>query len=212
MERRDLLRALSAAGALALLPSEAVAAWARVATGLRPAAGLSEAQLALINTIGDTIIPRTDSPGAVDVNVAAFIDVIVSENFSDADRAAFIAGLDAIDADAKANGGAPFGELPPSARGATIASLESAPDRRVEPQRTYWRLKGLIVHGYFTSETVMKEVLMVQVMPGAFDGNAPHTLSAPRDRDESLRSSAENQSARSAAENGSSRSAAENIV
>lgn len=202
MERRDLLKALSAAGALALLPSEAVAAWARVATGLRPAAGLSEAQLALINALGDTIIPRTDSPGAADVNVAAFIDVIVSENYTDADRAAFMAGLDAIEADAKGNGGAPFGELAPQARGAAIERLESAPDRRVEPQRTYWRLKGLIVHGYFTSETVMRDVLKVQVMPGAFDGNAPHIASALRDHDESLRSSAENQSARSAAEHG----------
>ena len=175
MERRDLLKALGAAGALALVPSDAMAAWARVASGLKPAAGLSEAQLALINAIGDTIIPRTDSPGAADVNVAAFIDIIVSENYPDAERTAFVAGLDAIDADAKANGG-PFMDATPQARGATIARIEAAQDRRGEPQRTYWRLKGLVVHGYFTSEPVMKDVLKVQVMPGAFVGDAPHRV------------------------------------
>jgi hypothetical protein len=84
MERRDLLRAFGAATALALLPHDAVAAWARVATGLRPTDGLTEAQLALIGAIGDVIIPRTDTPSASDVGVPAFVDVVVSENYGDA--------------------------------------------------------------------------------------------------------------------------------
>lgn len=182
MERRDLLKALGAAGALALVPHEAVAAWARVASGLRPAAGLTEAQLALVRAVADTLIPRTDTPGAADVNVAAFVDIIVSENYSDADRAAFVTALDAIEADTKTYSGSAFVDLTPTARGAAIERMETASDRRVEPQRTYWRLKGLIVHGYFTSEPVMKDVLKVQVMPGAFDGNAPHVVkSTPSD-------------------------------
>ena len=51
MERRDLLKAFGAATALALLPGEAVAAWARVASGLRPANGLSGQQLGLVGKI-----------------------------------------------------------------------------------------------------------------------------------------------------------------
>jgi hypothetical protein len=34
-------------------------------------------------------------------------------------------------------------------------------------------LKGLIIHGYFTSEAVMKRVLHTEIMPGRFDGAAP---------------------------------------
>lgn len=156
MNRRDLLRSVGAATALALLPHDAVAAWGRVAAGLRPVNGLTDAQLALVGTIADTILPRTTSPGATDVGVPAFVDVIVSENYSDAERAALVAGLDAI-----------------AAGGLTVEALESATDRRAQPARTYWRLKGLIVHGYFTSEPVMKNVLKVEVMPGRFDGSAP---------------------------------------
>jgi hypothetical protein len=195
MERRDLLKAIGAAGALALLPSEAVAAWARVASGIKPVAGLTEAQIALINAIADTIIPRTDTPGAVDVNVSAFIDVMVHEQYSDTLKAEFLAGLDAIENDAKTNGGASFAELTPQARGSAVERIEAVRDRRAEPQRTYWRLKSLIVHGYFTSEPVMKDVLKVQVMPGAFDGNAPHIVPP-----------------RSGAENGPARRAADNAV
>jgi len=40
--------------------------------------------------------------------------------------------------------------------------IEAVTDRRTDPARTYWRLKGLVVHGYFTSEPVMKNVLKVR--------------------------------------------------
>ena len=172
MERRDLLRAFGAATALALLPHDAVAAWARVASGLRPTDGLTDAQLALVGAIADTIIPRTDTPSATDVGVPAFVNVVVAENYADAERTAFLAGLDAMEAQAK-NSGAAFVDLAPAARANVIEALESANDRRAEPNRTYWRLKSLIVHGYFTSEPVMKNVLKFEVMPGKYDGAAP---------------------------------------
>lgn len=180
MERRDLLRAFGAATALALLPHDTIAAWARVATGLRPSAGLSDAQLALVGAISDVIIPRTDTPSATEVLVPAFVDVVVSENYDDAERAAFLAGLDAIDAQAKNAGGAAFADLAPAARASAIEAFERAGDRRSEPNRTYWRLKGLIVHGYFTSEPVMKKVLKVEIMPGRFEGAAPMPPKAAR--------------------------------
>ena len=60
-----------------------------------------------------------------------------------------------------------FGELT-----SQVAAIESG-ERRSEPGRTYWRLKGLVVHGYFTSEQVSKDVLKVQITPGKFDGAAP---------------------------------------
>jgi hypothetical protein len=168
MQRRDLLRAFGAATALALLPNEdAVAAWTRVATGVRPASGLTDAQLALVGSIADTIIPRTDTPSATDVGVPAFVDVIVTENYTDDERASFVAGLDAISA-----------QLGTGTVGAAIEAIEGSPDRRGEPGRTYWRLKGLIIHGYFTSQPVMKNVLKVEVMPGRFDGNAPMPVKA----------------------------------
>jgi hypothetical protein len=173
MQRRDLLRAFGAATALAFIPYDAVAAWTRVAGGIRPAAGLSDAQLALVGAIADTILPRTDAPGATDVGVPAFVNVIVGENYTDADRAAFLAGLDAIDAQAQRANNGTLASLSVETRAQVIDAIEHAPSRRDEPARTYWRLEGLIVHGYFTSERVSKDVLHVEVMPGRFEGSAP---------------------------------------
>ena len=172
MQRRELLRVLGATTALSLVkaPHEAAAAWARVVSGARGLGGLSEAQLALVAGIADVIIPRTDTPSATDVKVPAFVDVMVSENYSDTERTSFVAGLDAIDAHLKANGGL---AVDSAGKSAAIESLEALTDRRSEPARTYWRLKDLVIYGYFTSEPVMKDVLHVEVMPGKFDGAAP---------------------------------------
>jgi len=173
MERRDLLRALASAAALSVLPNEkALAAWSRLATGTATTNGLSDAQMALVRAMADTIIPRTDTPSATDVGVHRFVEVIVSEYAKDEDRTKFLAGLDAIDARARTESSAVFAELSPEARGKMIESLESG-SRDVDPAQTYWRLKGLVVHGYFTSEPVMKDVLKVVVMPGKFEGAAP---------------------------------------
>jgi hypothetical protein len=176
MERRDFLRALASSAALSLLPSDrALAAWSRVAAGASPTNGLHDAQMALVRAVADTILPRTASPSATDVGVHDFVNVIVAEYSKDDERTAFLAGLDAIDARAKSESGAAFADLSPDARGKTIASLETG-SRDAEPARTYWRLKGLVVHGYFTSEPVMKQVLKVEVMPGRFEGAAPVQL------------------------------------
>jgi hypothetical protein len=175
MERREVLRAFGATAALSLLPRNAHAVWELVAA--RPAAtALTPAQLALVNAVGDTILPRTDTPGASDVGVAAWVDVLVAEYYSDEDKATFLAGLDAIDAAAKAAAGSALTDLSVDARDTVITSIEASTDRRSEPARTYWRLKGLVIHGYFTSERVQKDVLKTNIMPGRFVGDAPHVV------------------------------------
>lgn len=140
------------------------------------AGALTDGQLAIVSAIADTILPRTDSPGATDVGVPAFVDAVVSENFDDGERAAFVSGLDALDGLARSSGGVGFADLAPDARATAIGAIEADANHHAEPAHTYWRLKGLIVHGYFTSEPVMKDVLHVQVMPGKFDGAAPMPL------------------------------------
>jgi hypothetical protein len=176
MERRELLRALASAAALtALSPNKALAAWSRVASGIPLANELSPAHMALVRAIADTIIPRTDTPSATDVGVHEFVDVIVNEFLPDTERTAGLAGLDAIDARARTESDVAFAQLNAEKRSVMIDSLEKG-DRGVEPSRTYWQLKGLVVHGYFTSEPVMRDVLKVSVMPGKFEGAAPVTI------------------------------------
>jgi len=175
MKRRELLRALASAAALAVVPDKTVAAWSRVASGIPLQNALSPAHLALVRAIADTIIPRTNTPGATDVGVHKFVDVIVNEYLTDTERVAALAGLDTIDARARTESNVTFAELSNDKRSMMIDGFETG-DRGAEPSQTYWRIKGLIVHGYFTSERVMRDVLKVNVMPGKFEGAAPVTI------------------------------------
>lgn len=176
MKRRELLRALASAAALAAIPDKNLAAaWSRVASGIPLQNALSPAHLALVRAIADTIIPRTDTPSATDVGVHKFVDVIVNEYLTDAERVAALGGLDAIDARARSESNAAFAQLSAEKRSAMIDSFEKG-DRSAEPSQTYWRLKQFVVHGYFTSERVMRDVLKVTVMPGKFEGAAPVTI------------------------------------
>jgi hypothetical protein len=54
-----------------------------------------------------------------------------------------------------------------------MTSLDRPDDRETPEARAYARLKRLVVHGYFTSERVQKEVLKTEIMPGRFEGNVP---------------------------------------
>ena len=172
MERRDLLRALASATALTVLPHRTLEAWSRVASGGVVTDGLNDAQMALVRAVADTIIPRTDTPSATDVGVHRFIDVIVAEYATDEDRKTFLEGLEQLDARALSESRVVFADLSPDAKGKFIASLEGG-QRNGQPAQTYWRLKGLVVHGYFTSEPIMVDVMKTKVMPGKFEGAAP---------------------------------------
>ena len=174
MERRELLHALGAAAAATLMPRTARAAWDRVAAAPHaPPRALTDDRAALVAALADAIIPRTDTPGATDVGVPAFIDVIVAEFYDDDVRATFLSGLDLIGAKARLTGAASFAEMPAAARAALLDSLDQPTDREAPEARAWERLKGLVIHGYFTSEPVQRDVLHTVILPGRFDGNAP---------------------------------------
>lgn len=174
MERREMLRTLGAAAAFTLMPRTAQAAWETVAAAPHaPPRVLVDDRSALVASLADAIIPRTDTPGATDVGVPAFIDVIVAEYYSDEERTPFLAGLDAITARIKSVGDASFAAMSPDAQKLLLDLLDKPADRQAPEARAWSRLKGLVVHGYFTSEQVQKDVLKTVIMPGRFDGNAP---------------------------------------
>lgn len=188
MHRRDLLRATAAAAALSLLPRQVHAAWARAVaepSGVLARSALTPNQRSLIAALADTIIPRTDTPGATDVGVPAFIDVIVADYYSDAERAEFLAGVDAMDSLARTMTGQAFAALGDAGLTAVMDALDKPADRNTAAVRGYGRIKGLVLHGYFTSERVQRDVVKTEIWPGRYDGSAPvpTRVSAPGARD-----------------------------
>src|SRR2546426_9115175 len=59
---------------------------------------LSPAQLELVATIAEHIIPQTDTPGARGAGVHRFVDTLLSDHYPTEERDRFLAGLADVDA------------------------------------------------------------------------------------------------------------------
>jgi len=177
MQRRELLAALGAGAAASLLAPLTADQRLAVARNLhaqaKPGGFLSGAQRELIVRIADTILPRTATPSASDVQVPAFIERLLTDWQTEAERSELLAGLAAFDQRCEASRGSRFASLTPQAQTAAIAEVDGKQGKKGSPEAAYATLKGMVVYGYFTSERVMKEVLKVRVIPGRFDGCAP---------------------------------------
>ena len=105
MDRRELLRMLATGGLLQLAPAKLLAVLGE-ARSLRESQAaprtLSAHEYATVKTMAEMIIPRTDTPGAADVGVAEFIDLILSEWYDEVERRRFLAGLADVDARSRA--------------------------------------------------------------------------------------------------------------
>ena len=178
MQRRELLKVIGAAAALPFVPARADAA-VRYAESLhrRLAASpsamlrvLSPEQNELVTMIAEMIIPETDTPGATTVRVNEFVDLLLAEWSKDDDRARFLAGLDAIDHEARASYGRRFVELGPAERALTLTALDGAREASEGAGFAFGHLKRLTVYGYFTAEVVQASVLKTTMWPGRYDG------------------------------------------
>jgi hypothetical protein len=151
------------------------------ARGLSPRA-LTPAQYEAVVQAAERIIPRTDTPGATDSGVADFIDVMLADWYSAAERDRFTTGLSDLDARTRtlAGGGSAFAQATERQQVEVLEAL----DRELHLRRQsgaagandHWfaMLKHLTVWGYYTSRPGIVEELRVELIPGRYDGNAKY--------------------------------------
>ncbi len=91
----------------------------------KPAA-LGHDEFAIVSRIVDIMLPRTDLPGALDAGVPAFIDSMLAEVYTQADREHYLEGLHEFDATAAKAYRKPFLELPPARQLAHVKNIQDA--------------------------------------------------------------------------------------
>lgn len=184
-QRRLLLRAMAVAAGGAVVSQ--VARIAVADTGPRPASAFDARRRAMVTVLADMILPATDTPGALEAGVPAFIESMVDGWYTPIERRIFLAGLDALDASARERGERRFVGAAEAVRievltGAEQASLDyfkkHAPryDPKTADEHTpfFTKLKDLTVVGFFTSEVGAPSTLHrhAQAPHGCF-GDAP---------------------------------------
>ena len=143
---------------------------------------LSPAQASVVSTVAEIILPRTDTPGAIDAGVPEFIDRVLKDVYTDDERNRFISGLTAFDAAAQAEHGGKFVALDRSQQVALVRKFHDAAvgEERAfnRPNRAFERpfilmAKELTLLGFFTSELGATKVLQYTAIPGAYHGCVP---------------------------------------
>lgn len=167
MDRRRMLESVGALIGFAALPMGALAA---------PVAGkpplLDPAATALLTAIADTLIPRTDTPGAVDAKVPATFDALMRDWATPAHRVAYLAALTAVDDEAKVKAGKPFALLTPAQRKAVLAPYDAA---HLATDMRYAALKDMLINLYYLSEPGATVELRYEHVPGVWEASTPMT-------------------------------------
>jgi gluconate 2-dehydrogenase gamma chain len=169
ISRREAIRRAALLAGIVLSPE-----WLTVVDRATPAAqalSLTPAEVTLAGAIADRIIPRTDTPGAADVGVPAFIDLLYGEFMTPDERQMLTTGLADVEAAAKSTHGASFPTLTADRQDAMLRGIARAEEGR---EQGFFRLiRSATVLGYFTSEQVGKNVLHYDPVPGRYEGCIP---------------------------------------
>jgi hypothetical protein len=159
----------------ALLAGVALSAeWLSLAVSAQaPAAAtfLTASRRATLTAAAERILPKTDTPGATDVGVPAFIDRFYGEFMTADEKQLLVAALDGIEQGAMSAHKAAFASLPAAQQDAVLKSIATA-QQGTDPS-PFGLLRSVTVLGYFTSEEVGRHVLHYDPVPGAYDGCVP---------------------------------------
>lgn len=145
----------------------------------------SSAQREIVAAMAEVIIPRTETPGAIDAGVPHYIELMVADWFKDDERAIFDAGLAHMEKQIPVEYGKPFVQLTAKEQLKILEDLEGAASDSpwyelgnvqrdfVEDAPFICQVKELTIWGFFTSEEGGSQVLRYDPMPMYFDGDIP---------------------------------------
>lgn len=184
MNRREILRmtAIVLGGTLSGSLSTAVMAGTDVAgkasRQLFDASGRKALEL-----LAELIIPETDTPGAIAAGVPDFIELMVSDWYTDTERKVFFTGLQELGEHCQKNYNKEFNDCSHEEQVGALQWSEqeskkysakpSSPLSRAidEDSPFFTKIKELTVLGYYTSEVGAKQELRYNPMPMKYDGD-----------------------------------------
>lgn len=134
---------------------------------------LSGSQESLLAEIGETLIPKTDQPGAKDVGAHLFAMKMIDDCSTKEDQQKFISGIGAFENFAKQKNGKPFAESDATQKDAVIAALDKVNDSKDDIAFFYSKMKQLTIQAYTSSQFYMTKVHEYKMLPGKFEGCVP---------------------------------------
>ncbi len=196
MDRRELIKSISILTGATFIGGELFLSGCKAgeskAGGTASAVALfplSAENISLIDEIGETIIPKTDSPGAKDAQVGQFMNTYVADCFDADQQKIFLNGLADIQKQANAKYKSDFEKLTSEQKLSLLNDLDKAARQQLESAHKsqaadtsaakkqgpmsppyFTMLKQLTLFGFFTSKPGATGALRYVEIPGKFQG------------------------------------------
>jgi len=144
----------------------------------------TETEAKTISVLVDTILPRTDTPGALDVKSDIFIDKVIARTYDEEAQNKMRADIAAFNSDCEKNFGGNFIQLNASDREKVLQAAEKNSGKfspgvwgtavgKQEPIGFYRSIKSMAIWAYFSSEEIGKNVLAYDPIPGTYEPCIP---------------------------------------
>lgn len=145
---------------------------------------LSTDQARFVSQLVDTLLPRTDTPGAIELNVDQFIDLVIANIYDKDGQVSIMTEIDTFNSRCKEERGKFFADLSNDERDQVLRKEEKDNPKfngRIwgtavgdqQPVGVYRTLKSLALWGYFSSEAIGENVLNYDPIPGMYRGCVP---------------------------------------
>jgi hypothetical protein len=175
MDRRDALKALiaiSATGALAAC-KDGGSTEGKAKPARKAAAKLNAGQMALLGALAQTIIPKTDTAGAVEAGVPAVVADLYENWGDDAYRSYWSDGLKDLDAHFKKEGGQAFADMSAKQQANLLGKYDAKAYGEDGFGGFYKDMKSTVATAYYMSEPGATEELAYEAVPGEWIGCRP---------------------------------------
>ncbi|NND33756.1 MAG: gluconate 2-dehydrogenase subunit 3 family protein [Saprospiraceae bacterium] len=137
-----------------------------------------------VSSLVDMILPRTETPGALDMKVDLFLDKIFARTYIAGAQEKVRAEMAAFNADCKQKFGDSFINLKDTERVEVLNAAEANSGKfsgsvwgtsvgKQEPVGFYRSIKSMAIWAYFTSEEIGEKVLSYDPIPQEYDGCKP---------------------------------------
>jgi len=123
----------------------------------------SQADVDLLNELGEVIIPSTDIPGGKAARVGEYIALIVQDCYSDPESEEFSGHLKSINDFSHQKYGRSFLDCNEDQRIQLVSEMEI-------DHTGYGRIKSMIVSSYLSSEIGRTQLFAYHPVPGRYDG------------------------------------------
>ncbi|MDE3211627.1 MAG: gluconate 2-dehydrogenase subunit 3 family protein, partial [Bacteroidota bacterium] len=127
----------------------------------------------LVSSLSEAILPKTSSPGAIEIGAPLFALMMVDECFSPAEQNQFMKGLAEMKEEVHKKYGKPFSNCATDQQHEILQSLEKGKDTQGDLGFFYHHLKGLTMEAFTTSKYYLTKVQVYVLAPGRFYGCVP---------------------------------------